>query len=555
MQRSEESDLDLLAVGARLAAARDWGAAKATFEAALRERESAEALSGLGEALFFLGDLARAMEFRERAYVAFRDRGESCSAARLALWLSMQHIAGFGNVAVANGWLGLAERLVDGLPACPERGWVLLRRSRYASDPVAAEALASEALQLARTVDDRALEIAATSQRGRALLAQGRVDPGFACLDEAMAAATGGELRDDVDTFAGVCCDMIGACEKAMELERATQWCQVTEDFARRINFLPIFAFCRVTYAGVLISIGRWAEAESQLLEALRGYDASFASQRYMGVAKLAELRLLQGRDAEAEALLAEHLQRPGCAKQAAMLQLARGETAAAVRLLDKRATDLKGDLLLSAPVLALLVEARLANGDVAEAAAAAQRLAEIAATTGRAAFAAGAALAAAQVSVARKDPAAVDRLEEALQRHETVGMPLPAARARLALARCLMKKDPRAAREACRLAVAAFEELGAKRDLDGAADLRRRLGVGAKVGPRVSGKLTKREDEVLGLLGLGLSNADIGRRLFISPKTVEHHVGHIFDKLDVTTRAAAAAYAVRAGSEKPGAK
>jgi DNA-binding NarL/FixJ family response regulator len=50
----------------------------------------------------------------------------------------------------------------------------------------------------------------------------------------------------------------------------------------------------------------------------------------------------------------------------------------------------------------------------------------------------------------------------------------------------------------------------------------------------------------VLDLLSLGLSNPEIGGRLFISPKTVEHHVSRIYAKLDVTTRAEAASYAAR---------
>jgi DNA-binding CsgD family transcriptional regulator len=52
---------------------------------------------------------------------------------------------------------------------------------------------------------------------------------------------------------------------------------------------------------------------------------------------------------------------------------------------------------------------------------------------------------------------------------------------------------------------------------------------------------LTAREAEILALLGEGLRNADIGRRLFISPKTVDHHVSAILTKLGVRSRAEAA--------------
>jgi DNA-binding NarL/FixJ family response regulator len=52
---------------------------------------------------------------------------------------------------------------------------------------------------------------------------------------------------------------------------------------------------------------------------------------------------------------------------------------------------------------------------------------------------------------------------------------------------------------------------------------------------------LSPREKEVLGLLAQGLSNAAIGKALFISPVTVKVHVRHIFEKLGVRSRAEAA--------------
>jgi HD-GYP domain-containing protein (c-di-GMP phosphodiesterase class II) len=62
---------------------------------------------------------------------------------------------------------------------------------------------------------------------------------------------------------------------------------------------------------------------------------------------------------------------------------------------------------------------------------------------------------------------------------------------------------------------------------------------------PRVAG-LTARELEVLGLLARGRSNREIAAALTISPKTADAHVQHIYTKLGVTTRAAAAVFAMR---------
>lgn len=64
---------------------------------------------------------------------------------------------------------------------------------------------------------------------------------------------------------------------------------------------------------------------------------------------------------------------------------------------------------------------------------------------------------------------------------------------------------------------------------------------------PRVwPDSLSEREVEVLSLLAQGQSNKDIAHALSLSPKTVQHHVAHIYDKTGIRSRAAAALYAVR---------
>ncbi len=122
-------------------------------------------------------------------------------------------------------------------------------------------------------------------------------------------------------------------------------------------------------------------------------------------------------------------------------------------------------------------------------------------------------------------------------------------ARSRLELANALVATRPEVALAEARSALDAFERLQAARHADAAAAVLRSLGgrtTGGRPRAEAAGPLSAREAEVLELLGLGLSNPEIADRLYISRKTVEHHVGNVLAKLALRSRAEAAAYAVR---------
>ena len=63
---------------------------------------------------------------------------------------------------------------------------------------------------------------------------------------------------------------------------------------------------------------------------------------------------------------------------------------------------------------------------------------------------------------------------------------------------------------------------------------------------PRNPGRLSRREVDVLGLAARGLTAREIADRLYISPKTADHHIQHIYNKIGVSTRAAAALWAMQ---------
>jgi DNA-binding NarL/FixJ family response regulator len=64
---------------------------------------------------------------------------------------------------------------------------------------------------------------------------------------------------------------------------------------------------------------------------------------------------------------------------------------------------------------------------------------------------------------------------------------------------------------------------------------------------------LSAREVEVLRLVALGLSNQEIADRLFLSPRTVHHHVSHILNKMGVGGRVEAVRLAMERGVVRPG--
>ena len=537
---------DALARGYEALAAGSWDDARDAFREARDLTDSPEALDGLGRALWWLRDERGAVVHRERAYAAFRGDGQLARAARIALWLAREYGLAFDNDAAARGWLARAERLLRDVAPGAEQGWLDLARSEGAHDAGTAASYASAALDVALATSDADLELRALAQLGLAEVTLGETERGLARLDEAMAGATSGEPAT-LETFADICCTLMLACERAGDSERPQQWSAVLEDFVRAHDHVTLLAFCRTCCADVYAANGRIDSAEAELELAVRELTAAGQRSRCIPPsARLAEIRVLQGRFDEAEQLLVGLEHEPEAMQARVALRIARGEPAAAASLLTHRLDELGWTNLLAAPLLAQLVEARLLEGHLDGATAAASALEGIAATRGRERVEALATASRGRIALAEGRANAADLLLEAVNRYAVLGSRLDAARTRLELARALAVPSPEIAVDTARHARAELEALGALRDADAAAALMRSLGAKGRAGPRAAGLLSRREQEVLRLVGDGLSNRGIAERLFISPKTAEHHVSRIYAKLGVSSRAEAAAYAAR---------
>ena len=89
-----------------------WAQARDAFAAVLDEHpDDAEALDGLGQSQWWLGQRDAAIDSRRDAYVAYRRAGDARGAGRLATYLAGEHRID-GNEAAAAGWMARARRLL-----------------------------------------------------------------------------------------------------------------------------------------------------------------------------------------------------------------------------------------------------------------------------------------------------------------------------------------------------------------------------------------------------------------------------------------------------------
>ena len=495
-------------------------------------------------------DYRGAIEAWEAAYPAYRTAGDEVGAVRVARTLAGLYFAVRGEPAVGAGWMARARTLLSDRESA-EAGWVALNSGMFEGDRAGKEEYFREAVRIARVHDDRDLELTALSYLGASLVHADRTEEGMVLLDEALAGVTGGEINDFL-VLEEIFCQLFAACEHAHDVSRADQWMRIGDEVARRRQLPAVSAFCHTHYGGVLTAAGRWSEADAALTDAIRLWGLGERSLMKAGaIVRLADLRVRQGRYDEAEQLLADPYVHPNdAARPLAAVYLDRGETTLAVDLLERALANNEPESAVTAPLLAMLVDVQLAAGRLAEAAEAAEALGRCARRHDNVYLVAVAALARGRVCLAGTagEQEAQSCLRQALHGFTRAQTPMELAHSRLALARAMQTDRPEVALAEARAALEAYARLDAARQVDAAASLLRSLGV-RRPSPRpTTSPLTKREDDVLRLVGQGLSNPEIAERLFISRKTVEHHVGNILAKLGLANRTEAAAYATRRG-------
>jgi LuxR family transcriptional regulator, maltose regulon positive regulatory protein len=528
----------------------DWALARTSFSRALQDGETPEALEGLAIAAWWLGDIATVFDARGRAYRLYSRRRDRRAAGRVAVAVAGDYLHFRCEVAVARGWLRRAHRLLDGLGSIPERAWLLIWDGDLGllagEEPSRVCQLAGEAGSIGRALGSLDIEMPALALEGLSLVIAGQLADGMARLDEATAASVSGELTQPLSMGLS-CCYLIMACEQTRDLPRAAEWCQRVRELCQRTGFDFLLATCRTQYAGVLIWRGAWVEAEREL----DSVPASRPALQQDAWLRLAELRRLQGRLDEAAAFLDELDDGHATALLGrAALALARAAPTDAAHLAERFLRRLpSSNRVERVAALDLLLRAQLARGERAKAKGALAELSAIAAAIGtepsRVTALIGVGLVAAAEGAHAEALGALEGADDLLAR---AGSPLELASCRLELGRVLAAMGRReGAERAVRAAHDVFERLGARLMAQSAAVVLGELQRATAPPARPDG-LTRREVEVLRLLAEGLSNARIARSLGVSEFTIKRHVANVLGKLALPSRAAAAAYAARAG-------
>lgn len=536
---------ELLGAARRLLENRAWRDALETYmEIATDAYLETKDLEGMATAAYMVERPEIFRSAMQRAHQQHLATRAPLQAARCAIWIGID-MALRGELGPASGWFSRAKRILDGVADdCVEKGYLLLPElleEVAKRDWAAAIATASEAVEVAERFDDRDLFALAVHEKGHALVRKGRDPEGFALLDEAMVAATTGELSPIVTGL--VYCGVIAYCRDLYDLRRAQEWtAALTHWCEQQPQMVAYTGQCLIHRAEIMQLRGAWPDA----LQVARQAQERFAETMQATASGQAQYRRgeidrLRGNFADAEQAYRE-ASRLGWEPQPglALLRLEQGNAEAAAQSIQRTLAEVRGRLR-RAPLLRAGVEIMLEVENIEAARTHGLELKSFAddhesqsALRGMAGEAEG------MLHLADGNAAAaLVALRGAWQMWEGLDAPYEAARIRVMIGRaCRALKDDEAAQLEYQAARQVFERLGAK------PDLQRVEGLLEQGGSQVSGPLTARELQVLAMVASGMTNKEIAAELMLSERTVDRHVSNVLTKLGVSTRTAATAYA-----------
>jgi DNA-binding CsgD family transcriptional regulator len=315
-----------------------------------------------------------------------------------------------------------------------------------------------------------------------------------------------------------------------------------------------MFSSCRNLYASVLVWMGEWKEAETELLAALQELKKMRPAYATASVVRLADLRRRQGKWDETRNLLDEAGSHALKLLNCAALAFDEDDYPAAANFAERFLRQIPAkEKTRKLGGLELLLRIYVSQDRTDEAMAVLSELKEVAAMIDTRPMhgAVRSAEGIIQKAVEKYDAAKL-LLEDAIDIYDAVNAPFEAARTRLELSDVLATLGQFHLAEAeLNKAMKIFQKLGAEKDVDKTRLQLKNLHKTNAESQAMNRKLefTGRELEVLRLIAEGKNNEEIAGQLFLSVRTIEKHITNLYLKMGVSgksARAFAASYAIR---------
>jgi tetratricopeptide (TPR) repeat protein len=403
----------------------------------------------LAEVAYAAGHLDLTIETWERAHAAYVQSGDEVAAGGAAVRVAMHLLIDTALMAPVRGWLGRAERLLEGHGETSAHAWFAVARTYerlLTGELRGAREWAGRAIEIGSKCDPAACAIGRVAE-ARLLILAGDVREGLALLDEVGLAMVSADL-DPLSTGL-VYCELVCALQGLAQYDAAEEWTEAMERWCKTNAIGSLHGRCRVHRAEILRLRGSCDDAEREALAACEELRPYLRRELGWPLTELGRIRLQRGDIEGAErALLAAH--RAGWDPQPglALVQLAQGEIAMAAasirdaleRPLRMPSKELPPDTELQrAPLLAAQVEIEIAAGNPDRARSAAEELELVAARFQSKALVAGATLARGRVRLAEGDAAGAEQsFSDAARLWNDVGAPYEVALARMGLAEAL---------------------------------------------------------------------------------------------------------------------
>jgi class 3 adenylate cyclase/tetratricopeptide (TPR) repeat protein len=432
----DQNAADLVVKGRQAHAAQRWNDAYASLSLAGEATDlDSEDLRRLGESAYWTGHADEAVTIKEKAYGKLMSEDKVQAAALTAIDLAFMYKYRLAK-AVSKAWLARAEDLVGDAVDTEAYGYLLRLNSVNAfeseGDPEKALSLADDVIARGKVLGNRSIEALGLMDKGRFLVAMGRIDEGMALVDESMVAAVSGEL--DPDATGRNYCNMLAVCDQVADYQRAAEWSDAAETWCKQHSDSAYPGVCRVFRAELMWLRGDWNGATDHLHRAI---DELTGLTPIIGAA-LYQIGLVQLRsgDDEASAESFRSAQGHGFTPLPGL---------AALRLFEgnaKAAEELLLDAIVANPLpldrvkyLPVLIDAQLELGLLAEAHTFLGELEATAELCDSSAMRAEAADRSAAIALVESRPdEALKSLQSAISRWTGLQMPYEAAQSRLRL-------------------------------------------------------------------------------------------------------------------------